>query len=121
MDIKAPAAERSGIRLFFSSSILLFAIAHFAHHLINALHTPLLPFIRDDLQLNYTQAGFVISAFSLSYGLAQLPSGWLTDHIGPRIMITVSIVGVAVAGVMVGFSSTYVTLLIALIDRKSVV
>jgi MFS family permease len=115
LDIKVPAAERSGIRLFFSSSILLFAIAHFAHHLINALHTPLLPFIRDDLQLNYTQAGFVISAFSLSYGLAQLPSGWLTDHIGPRIMITVSIVGVAVAGVMVGLSSTYTTLLIALI------
>ena len=115
MDIKAPVAERSGVRLFFSSSILLFVIAHFTHHLINALHTPLLPFIRDDLGLNYTQAGFVISAFSLSYGLASLPSGWLTDHIGPRIMITISIIGVAVAGVLVGLSSNYVLLLLGLI------
>lgn len=115
MDIKAPAAERSGMRLFFSSSILLFVISHFAHHLINALHTPLLPFIRDDFKLDYTQAGFVISAFSLSYGLAQLPAGWLTDHIGARIMITVSIIGVAIAGVLVGLSSTYIMLLLVLI------
>lgn len=119
MDNKAPAAEqpkeRSGIRLFFSSSILLFVIAHFTHHLINALHTPLLPFIRDDFHLDYTQAGIVISAFTLSYGLAQLPAGWLTDHIGPRIMITVSILGVAVAGVLVGLSSTFLMFLGALI------
>jgi FSR family fosmidomycin resistance protein-like MFS transporter len=113
--VKGATTERSGFRLFFSGSILLFVIAHFTHHLINALHTPLLPFIRDDLQLNYTQAGFVLSAFSLSYGLASLPAGWLTDHIGPRIMITISIIGVAVAGVMVGLSSNYVLLLMALI------
>jgi MFS family permease len=107
--------ERSGLRLFFSPSIFLFVIAHFTHHLINALHTPLLPFIRDDFKLDYTQAGIVISTFTLSYGFAQLPAGWLTDHIGPRIMITLSIIGVAAAGLLVGFSSTFLMLLAALV------
>jgi MFS family permease len=115
LDIKAPAAERSGIRLLFSSSILLFVIAHFTHHLINALTVPLLPFIRDDFHLDYTQSGLVISAFTLSYGLAQLPAGWLTDHIGARIMITISIIGVAAAGLLVGLSTTYLMLLGGLI------
>ncbi|MFH1640289.1 MAG: MFS transporter [Chloroflexota bacterium] len=115
METKVPATGRSGIRLFFSSSILLFVIAHFAHHLVNALTTPLLPFIQDEFNLDYTQAGFVISAFSISYGLSQLPAGWLTDHIGARIMITISIIGVAIAGVLVGLSTNYIMLLFALI------
>lgn len=112
---KAPSAERTGFRLFFSGSIFLFVIAHFTHHLINALTVPLLPFIRDDFHLDYTQAGLVISAFTLSYGIAQLPAGWLTDHIGARIMITISIIGVAVAGLLVGISTTYYMLLGGLI------
>ena len=95
-------------------------LAHFSHHLLTALPVPLLPFIRDDFALDYTQAGLVISVFSLSYGIAQLPAGWLADRIGPRIMITISISGVALVGLLVGLSQTYV-MLIALLALMGVV
>ncbi len=55
------------------------------------------------------------SAFSLSGGAAQLPSGWLADRIGPTILITIGIVGVAVGGVLVGLSQGYIMLIICLI------
>jgi len=90
-------------------------LAHFAHHILTALLAPLLPFIRDDLILDYTQLGFVLSAFSLSYGVSQLLAGWLADRIGPRISITIGIVGVAVAGLLVGLSQTYIMLLVFLV------
>ncbi len=93
----------------------LFIVAHFAHHLLTALPTPLLPLIRDDFALDYTQSGLVISAFSLSYGIAQLPAGWLADRIGSRILITISISGVALAGLLVGLSQTYVMMLAFLV------
>jgi len=86
-------------------------LAHFSHHLVTALPIPLLPLIRDDFALNYTRSGFVISAFNLPYGFCQLPAGWLADRIGPRILITIGICGVALAGLLVGFSQTYVMLL----------
>ncbi len=89
-------------------------LAHFSHHLLTALPAPLLPFIRDDFALNYTQAGLVVSVFSLSYGIGQLPAGWLADRIGPRIMITVGICGVALVGLLVGLSQTYVMLIVFL-------
>ncbi len=89
-------------------------LAHFSHHLLTALPVPLLPFIRDYFALDYTQAGLVVSVFSLSYGIAQLPAGWLADRIGPRIMITVSICGVALVGLLVGLSQTYVMLIVLL-------
>lgn len=75
---------------------------------MNALPIPLLPFIRDDFALDYTQAGLVVLAFSLSYGISQVPAGWLADRIGPRILLTIGIGGVALAGLLVGLSQTYV-------------
>jgi len=82
--------------------------------LLTALPVPLLPFIRDDFALDYTRAGLVVSVFNLSYGISQLPAGWLADRIGPRILITIGICGVALAGLLVGLSQTYILLIILL-------
>lgn len=98
---------RFSLYSFFSGLIPLFMLAHCAHHLLTALPTPLLPMIRTYFDLNYTHSGLLISAFSLSYGLGQLPAGWLADRISPRVLITIGICGVAIAGVLIGLSSTY--------------
>jgi len=90
-------------------------LAHFGHHLLTALPAPLLPLIRDDFALDYTQAGLVISAFTLAYGIGQLPAGWFADRIGPRVLITIGICGVAVAGLLVGLSQTYVMMIVFLV------
>ncbi|HHT5689770.1 TPA: MFS transporter [Raoultella ornithinolytica] len=43
--------------------------------------------IRGDLGLSATEFGVLLSAFSLSYGFAQLSSGMLLDRFGPRIVL----------------------------------
>lgn len=43
--------------------------------------------IRGDLGLSATEFDVLLSAFSLSYGFAQLPSGMLLDRFGPRIVL----------------------------------
>lgn len=101
--------------MFFSGLLPLFVLAHFGHHLLGVLPVPLLPFIRDEFNLDYTQAGVVIAAFSLAYGISQLPAGWLADRIGPRTLVTIGIAGVAIAGVLVGLSQTYIMLLVFLV------
>jgi len=100
---------------FFSGLLPLFVLAHCAHHLLTALPTPLLPMIRTSFSLDYTQSGWLISAFSLSYGIGQLPAGWFADRFGPRMLITIGICGVAVAGFLIGLSSTYMLMVIFLI------
>ncbi len=94
--------------------VVLFAFAHLAHHLVTALPVPLLPFIRDEFALDYTHAAFVVSAFAIPYGLAQLPSGWFADRFGPRRLILIGITGVSLAGFVVGLSISYTMLLAAL-------
>jgi len=92
----------------------LFVLAHLSHHLVTALPVPLLPYIRDEFALDYTRAGFIISVFSVVYGVCQLPAGWLADRIGPRILLTIGIVGVGATGLLVGMSPNYIVLIIGL-------
>lgn len=95
--------------------ILLITAAHYFHHQITALVVPLLPFMRDGFDLTYTQAGALVSAFSLSYGIGQLPAGWLADRIGPRYLLLAGIAGVAAAGILAGLSQSYLWLIVFLI------
>ena len=85
----------------------LFVLAHFLHHLYTALLVPLLPLIRNEFALDYTKSGLLLSVFSFTYGISHLPAGWLADRIGARILITIAICGVALAGLLVGFSQTF--------------
>jgi MFS family permease len=106
--------KKSGFRSIFAGCLPLFVLAHLAHHLVTALPVPLLPFIRDDFGLDYMQAGLVISAFGVVYGISQLPAGWLADRIGARRLITISIIGVAVTGILTGLSQSYLMLIVFL-------
>ncbi|MFC1914408.1 MFS transporter [Chloroflexota bacterium] len=113
--MKETDIKKSSFRSSFKGLLPLFILAHFAHHLVNALPVPMLPMIRSEFSLDYTRSGFVISAFQLSYGIAQVPSGWIADRIGASLVMTIGICGVAAAGIFIGLSQTYIMLLIFMI------
>ncbi len=85
------------------------------HHLLGALLTPLLPFIRDEFVLDYTQAGWLLSAYSWAYGVSQIPAGYLTNKIGLPLIMTIGISGVAVVGIFIGVSPSYYIMAVFLI------
>ena len=103
--------KRFRFNSLFRGLLPVFVLAHFAHHLMIALLVPLMPLIRDEFALDYTKSGLLLSVFSLSYGISHLPAGWLADRIGARILITIAICGVALAGLLVGLSQTYTMML----------
>jgi MFS family permease len=94
--------------------VILFAFAHLGHHITGALITPLSPFIRDYFSLDYTLTGWVASSYLICYGISQLPGGWLADRIGPRVVITIGVSGVAMAGLLAGLAPNYIMLIIFL-------
>ncbi|MCX7912701.1 MAG: MFS transporter [Dehalococcoidales bacterium] len=90
-------------------------MAHFGHHLLTALPSPLLPAIRSTLGLSLPQSAWVTTSFALAGGAGQLPAGWFADRLSPALMITLGTLGVAVGGILVGISTNYIMLLIFLI------
>lgn len=113
--MKEITTDKFDYRSLYTGLLPLFILGHFAHHLLTALPIPLLPMIRSFFDLDYTRSGFVISAFTLAWGFSQLPAGWLADRLGRRVLITMGISGVAVAGLLVGLSQTFLMLIVFLV------
>ena len=83
--------------------------------MVAALPVPLLPLIALEFGLDNTRTGLVITAFSIASGVFQLPAGFLADRIGPRTMITISICGIGVSGLLIGLSHSYIMMLVFLV------
>ena len=64
-------------------------------------------FIRADLGLSLGQMGLLLSAFSWSYALCQLPVGMLVDRIGPRWLLGAGLVLWSLAQAAGGLVSTF--------------
>lgn len=52
-----------------------------------------LPLIREDLQMSFAQGGLLSAAATLSYGLGQIPAGYLSDRFGPRRLFFIGLLG----------------------------
>ena len=95
--------------------LVLFVLAHWGHHLLSSVVPPLLPFIREDFGISVTQAGGLVSAFTIAYGISQLPSGWLADRIGQRVLILLGISGVALWGMLAGLAPNYTIMIVLMV------
>jgi FSR family fosmidomycin resistance protein-like MFS transporter len=61
--------------------------AHFVSHYYIILLAPLLPFVRADYGVSYTQIGFAFAAFNIVSATLQTPAGFLVDRLGARILL----------------------------------
>ena len=59
--------------------------------------------IRLELHLSGTEIGALLSVFSFTYGVAQLPTGWLLDRFGTRLLLGLGLFFWSSAQVATGF------------------
>ena len=71
----------------------LVVLCQVVHFLTFAAIPLLLPLIREDLEINFTQAGMLSAAGMLSYALGQIPAGYLSDRVGPRRLLFIGLLG----------------------------
>ncbi|MBV9829523.1 MAG: MFS transporter [Alphaproteobacteria bacterium] len=67
--------------------------------------------IRDEFGISATAIGALQSAWALTYGIAQLPSGYLLDRVGPKVLVGATMVLWSLAQAAGGFASRYTWLL----------
>ncbi len=63
--------------------------------------------IRADLGLSGTQIGALLSAFSLAYGVAQLPIGLMLDRLGSRVILAAGMFVWSLAQMATGLVSSF--------------
>src|SRR2546428_2661545 len=75
----------------------LLILAWAANFVIRIGFSALLPSIIDELQLSYTRAGLLASAFFYAYVIMQIPSGLLGDRFGRRRILVLGLLGGALS------------------------
>ena len=88
----------------------LFVIAgsHASLHWCVTILFVLLPFIKDELSLDYTQTGFLVTVVQLAAFVANIPSGIIVDVTGRRTackLVSLTVCGLGLAGL--GFAQGY--------------
>jgi sugar phosphate permease len=68
--------------------------------------------IRADLHFSATQIGALLSAFSLAYGFAQIPAGWLLDRYGARLVLSTGMMLWSLAQMATGLVSGFASLVL---------
>ncbi len=69
--------------------------------------------IRQEFGLSATAIGALGSAWALTYGIAQLPSGYLLDRIGPKILVGITMIVWSVFQAAGGLAGTYFQLMLS--------
>jgi len=108
----AGSISRDGVR-----TVALVVFSQIVHWLTIAGIPLLLPLIRADLQISFTQAGLLSVAATLAYGLMQIPAGYLADRFGPGRPFFVGLFGWSAMCIAFGMVHAYwlalLTLLVA--------
>ncbi|HEY1474310.1 MAG TPA: MFS transporter [Pseudolabrys sp.] len=81
--------------------------AHFVSHYYILLLAPLLPFVRADYHVSYTEIGFAFAAFNVISAALQTPAGFLVDWLGARILLIGGLVIGAGAFIVAGLVDSF--------------
>jgi len=87
--------------------------AFFFLNILNSSYSTVMALIKDELSLSYTMSGALMSAYFVGYTLGQIPWGLLADRHGSRIVMTLSILGIASSTVLFGAAGELWQVLVA--------
>jgi sugar phosphate permease len=81
---------------------------------LNRLNLPMVfPSLRSELNLTYTQVAFIGSSLMITYTIAQLPSGLLSDKLGAKKVIAIGSLIIIFSNLIFGFSNFFEAFVLA--------
>lgn len=83
-------------------TVTLVTLCQLVHGITFSAIPLLLPLIREDLAISFTEAGLLSAAATLSYALGQVPAGFLADRYGPRRLFFIGLLGWSVFSLLLG-------------------
>ena len=84
---------------------------YFSFGMVVASLVPLVSILRVELSLSYTQLGIILGAWQLVFMATAAPAGWLIDRLGPKRVLTVGALIIAISATMRGFAEGFPMLL----------
>jgi len=81
--------------------------SHFVSHYYILILAPLLPFVRTEYGVSYTEIGLALAAFNIVSAALQTPAGFLIDWLGARVLLIAALLIGAGAFVIAGLVNSF--------------
>ncbi|MGB8896683.1 MAG: MFS transporter [Pseudolabrys sp.] len=81
--------------------------AHFVSHYYIILLAPLLPFVRAEYAVSYTEIGLAFAVFNIVSAALQTPAGFLVDRLGARALLVAGLLTGAGAFIVAGLIDSF--------------
>jgi MFS family permease len=81
--------------------------AHFMSHFYIIALAPLMPFVRDEYRVTYTEIGLAFAVFNIITAVFQTPAGFLVDRLGARLLLILGLAIGAASFVTAGFVDSF--------------
>jgi FSR family fosmidomycin resistance protein-like MFS transporter len=81
--------------------------AHFVSHYYIIALAPLMPFVRHEYQVTYTEIGLAFAAFNIVTAVFQTPAGFLVDRLGARVLLILGLAIGASSFILVGLINSF--------------
>ncbi|MFC7394530.1 MFS transporter [Scopulibacillus cellulosilyticus] len=94
------------------TTVVILFFAWFIDYLDRSIVSIALPYIGKEFHLNKVEQGLILSVFSFSYAVVQIPSGFLTDRFGSKKVMTFALVSWSIFTALTGAAFNYLSLLI---------
>lgn len=106
-DTARVAAPTPRIRKMQITALVLLVLCGVINYLDRSALAVANVLIRQELGLNATSMGVLLSAFLLAYALSQIPVGFLIDRLGPRTLLGCAITVWSIAQAACGFIGSF--------------
>lgn len=93
--------------------IALVGYAHAVSHFFHLMIPPLFPWLMQDFDLSFTEAGFLMTVFFVVSGTGQALAGFVVDRIGARPVLFSGVLMLVLSGIALGLAQNYPMLMLA--------
>lgn len=94
--------------------LVLAWLSYTAVYMVRMTASPLTPLMAGDLKLSLTEVGFLSSASTIGYTVAQTPAGWLADRIGVKKMLFIGTFSAGVFALLMLIAQSLASVLVIL-------
>ena len=98
-------AAQSGSRA--ARTLAVISAVHLVSHYYWLAFAPMMPALRDLLNVSYTELGLAITVMNAVSALTQAPTGFIVDRYGPRLLLFIGVLIGSAGFILIGLVPTY--------------
>jgi MFS family permease len=92
-------------------TLALISTVHLVSHFYWLIFAPMMPALKDLLQVSFTELGMAITVMNAVSALTQAPTGFIVDRYGPRLLLFIGVLVGSAGFILIGLVPSYPMLL----------